>query len=185
MNWRRKTSHAPVYRGYENVTLGILNPGELEKMPEAQTQQMVLDRYDAAESWLELVPPGFVVDASLMHRMRAFFASSRHDGCLGAWAAMEALAEAQVAGTARLSPAPTNVSLPNRGKVDTSLRAMLGRWCPEHEAKVGTWRRLRNRLAHPYGEPVPEKVVWDTCRELLNASGSVLAGVPDEVAPRA
>ncbi len=78
-----KTSHAPVYRGYENVTLGILNPSELEEMSEEQARKMVLDWYDTTESWLELVPPGSVVDAALMRRMRAFFASSRQEGCLG------------------------------------------------------------------------------------------------------
>ncbi len=172
-----RTFHSPVYRGYEDRSFGILNPLELLDSSDTEIKDMVLGWLDSGEKWLSIIPPRSVLDAALMTRMRAFFASNRRDGCLGSWASLETLAEASVAGLDWLAPVP-QASVPLRSnEVGRAMRGLLARWSPESENTVEVWRKLRNRLIHPFGEPVEEQVIWDACRELLSASGRVLRGI--------
>jgi|SRR2546425_732510 len=176
-----KTVHSPIYRGYEDLSFGILNPLELLDSSDADLKDMVRGWLDTGEKWLSNIPPRSVLDAALMTRMRAFFASNRRDGCLGSWASLEALAEASVAGLDWLAPVP-RVSFHLKSKeVARAMRGLLARWSPESENAAEAWRKLRNRLIHPFGEPVEEQAIWDACRELLNASGRVLTGILGQV----
>ncbi len=178
-----KTLHSPVYRGYEDHSFGILNPFELADSSDKEIDDKVRGWLDTGERWLSSIPLRSVLDAALMTRMRAFFASNRRDGCLGSWASLEALAEASVAGRGWLAPVPqANVYL-GPGRVAQAMRGLLAQWSPESEHEVEAWRKLRNRLIHPFGETVEEHAVWDACRELLHASGRVLTGILGQAVP--
>ncbi len=170
-------SHAPTYRGYENLGFGVLNPIEVEELSDDAVKTKVEAWYRSAQSWLDQVPVHSILDTAIMTRMHGLNTQDRRAACLASLVCLEILAKAHAVGRGWLELTSIGKRRIRSKEVDQSLSGLLRRWQPDLESHVLTWRRIRNQLVHPFEGSTPEQMVWDLTQEVAGASRTVLLGI--------